>query len=192
MKKFVSIILCLVLLLSFCGCNGDNNTNIEVSEKEISDTVFLNKITNQANHNYLSYAFAEPDLTEQYEKVVLAEDAAEVKDYLIESKIIVEECKEFDILITQEETKNAVETEHNRIKEPSQEEYYNALLSALEQNNITETEYLSLLESDSYYKYNKISLKNHFSDKKYDSSKSESLDKQFEQYIDKLVEDYLK
>ncbi len=191
MKKIIAFLLVCLMALSFCAC-AENlyyvSVDIEVTENEISDMLLFNKISNQINYEYLSFAFVEPDLSEQYKKVVLPENDEDVKNQIIESKIIVEKCKEFDVFITREETEKAVQTEYDQIKDPSQGEYYNTILSVLEEISITETEYLELVQNESYYIYNKTSLKKYFSDEIFDSSKTTSLDEQFDEYISKLVD----
>lgn len=192
MKKIIIVmVVCLIFACVVLGCT--KTTNIEVSDDEISETLLLNEINNQINYKYLSLAFVEPDLTEQYENVVLSVREDEVEDYLIESKIIVENCKNLDIIFTIDEAEKAVRTEYYQIKqESSKSEYYDIILSILQENNITETEYLELMKSEAYYKYNKISFKNYFSTEIFDSSKSISLDEQFDDYINNLVNDSIR
>lgn len=187
MKKIITImIVCLMIACVISGCA--RTPSIEITDGEIANMCLLNKINNQVNYKYLSESFVEPDLSEQYEKVVVPEEDDEVEKSLLESKIIVEECKSLDILFTMDEAKQTVQTEYEQIKQDTSEsKYYNIILSVLHESDITESEYIELMESEAFYKYNKISLKNHFSTKKFDSSKAATLDEQFDEYISKLV-----
>lgn len=187
MKKIITImVVCLMVACVISGCA--RTPGIKITDSEIANMCLLNKINNQVNYKYLSESFVEPDLSEQYEKVVVPEEDDEVEKSLLESKIIVEECKSLDILFTMDEAKQTVQTEYEQIKQDASEsKYYNIILSVLHESDITESEYLELMESEAFYKYNKISLKNHFSTKNFDSSKAATLDEQFDEYISKLV-----
>ncbi len=192
MKKFIAFLLVCLMTVSFCAC-AENlyyvSADINITENEISDMILFNKISNQINYEYLSFAFAEPDLQEQYKKIALPEEKARVENYLLERKLIVEKCKDFDAHLTAEDTTKTALSEYELIKQdPSQTKYYNAILSALDNNSITETEYLKLLEKEAYYKYNSVSLKKYFSENIFDELKGTTLDEQFDEYIGKLVD----
>ena len=163
MKKFITIIsVCLMVACVISGCA--RTPSIEITDGEITNMVLLNKINNQVNYKYLSESFVESDLSEHYEKVVVSEEDDEVEKSLLESKIIVEKCKSLDILFTMDEAKQTAQTEYEQIKqETSESEYYNIIESVLHENDITESEYLELMVTVAYYKYNRISLKNYFS-----------------------------
>ena len=154
--------------------------------------LLLNKISNQINYEYLSYVFAEPDLSKQYENVFLPEDEAEVEASLLKNKLIVEKCKEFDVHLTEEDTTKTALGEYDLIKQDSGQEYYNAILSVLDKNSITEADYLKLIEKQAYYKYNDVSLKRYFAEKIFDDSKGTTLDEQYDYYTNKLVDEYLR
>lgn len=193
MKKIIATLLLLLIFVGvLSGCANKNKSldyisvNVDITENEIIDMILLNEITNQINFNYLSYAFVEPDLSNHYEDVVLPEDHDSIKNYLTEGKIIIENCKKFDILVSMNDAEKTLQTEYEQIKADStQDEYYNIILSTLKQNNITESQYLELMKIDSYYKYNKISFKKYFSTEFFDSSKNTTLDQQFDDYIKK-------
>ncbi len=192
MKKIITLLLVCLMAVAFCACAEDPyhvSADIDITENEITDMILYNKITNQINYEYLNSVFTEPDLSNQYEKVVLPEDKNKVENYLLERKLIVEKCKDFDVHLTTDETIKAALSEYDLIKH---DEYYNAILSVLDKNSITEEEYLKLVEKESYYKYNNVSLKNYFSKEIFDESKGTTLEEQFDYYTNKLVDEYLR
>lgn len=209
MKKLITFSLICLMAVSFCGCaenphdvSTDSNiaenlydvsVDISIAENEISDMLLLNKISNQINYEYLSYVFAEPDLSKQYENVFLPEDEAEVEASLLKNKLIVEKCKEFDVHLTEEDTTKIALGEYDLLKQDSsQVKYYDAVLLVLDKNSIIEADYLKLIEKQAYYTYNSVSLKRYFSEKIFDDSKGTTLDEQYDYYTNKLVDEYLR
>lgn len=191
MKKIITFLLVCLIAISFCACAKNPyyiSTDIDISENEITDMILFNKISNQINYEYLSSVFTEPDLSQQYQKVVLPEDKVEVKNYLLERKLIIEKCKDFDVLLTTDDTTKAALSEYDMIK---QDQYYNAILSVLDKNAVTEADYLALVEKEAYYKYNNVRLKQYFSKELFDESKGTDLDKQYDDFTNNLVDEYL-
>ncbi len=196
MKKIIVLLLICLIALSFCACAENPyyiSADIDISENEITDMILFNKISNQINYEYLSSVFTEPDLSKQYEKVVLPEDKAKVENYLLKHNLIVEKCKDFDVHLTTDDTTKTALSEYDLLKQDtSQAKYYNAILSVLDKNSITEADYLKLIEKGAYYKYNTVSLKKYFSENIFDESKGTTLDEQYDYYINKLLDEYLR
>lgn len=209
MKKLITFLLVCLMAVSFCACakkSHDEPTDINIAENlykvsvdiniaenEISDMLLFNKISNQINYEYLSTVFAEPELSKQYENVVLPEDEAEVEASLLESKLVAQKCKEYGVHLTTEDTTKTALGEYDLLKQDtSQARYYNAILSVLNKNSITEADYLKIIEKQAYYKYNSVSLKRYFAEKIFDASKGTTLDEQYDYYINKLVDEYLR
>lgn len=196
MKKTIAFLVVCVIAIVFCACAEDPyhvSVDIDITENEISDMILYNKISNQINYEYLNSVFTEPDLSNQYEKVVLPENKAEVENYLLERKLIVEKCKDFDVHLTADDTTKTALTEYDNIQQDSgTPEYYNVILSVLDKNSVAEADYLKLLENEAYYKYNSVSLKSYFSKEIFDESKGTTLDEQFDYYTNKLVDEYLR
>lgn len=196
MKKLITLLLVCLMAVAFCACAENPyhvSVDIDITENEISDMILYNKISNQINYEYLNSVFTEPDLTNQYEKVVLPEDKNKVENYLLERKLIVEKCKDFDVHLTTDDTTKTALTEYDNIQQDSgNPEYYNVILSVLDKNSVAEADYLKLLEKEAYYKYNSVSLKSYFSKEFFDESKGTTLDEQFDYYTNKLVDEYLR
>lgn len=207
MKKsfFLTLILiCIVLVFSGCFNSGKDNSendnskndnsvsvnNIEIGEQDVEDRLLYNKFTNSVNREYLKDVFGDA-FEEEYQLVVLPENANEIKTSLIEDNVIIECCKENGIFIDRERATKTAKQEFDFLNSDETQEIYASFVhKTLLEYGLSEQEYVELLCEQAYYKYNRIVLKKYFSENLYEENDNKSLDDQFDDYIDALCDGY--
>ena len=157
--------------------------------EDIEQRLTFNRMTNTINYNVISGAFSGEELQEQIDEIKRPSGEDSVLEELIEGVVIRDTLTRQGICYSFDEAKKAADTEYQLIKtEKSYGDYDIYIAEELEQNNMTEEEYLSLFYNYSYYYYNYLRLRKAFTEDLYDETSPKSLDEQFDQYVEHLVE----
>ena len=196
MKKFffsAFTIICILLTFSGCFNHGyisENKNDFKISEQDIEGRMLYNSFTNTVNKAFLKEVFADV-YEEEYKLVALPENADEIEKSLIADNVIIEHCKEKDIFIDKERTTQTAKEEFELLNSDEAQELYASFVhKTLLEYNLSEEEYIELLCEKSYYHYNKIALKSYFGENLYESNSVKSLNEQFDDYVDALVQSW--
>ena len=157
--------------------------------QDIEQRLTFNRMTNTINYNVISGAFSGEELQEQIDEIKRPSGEDSVLEELIEGVVIRDTLTRQGICYSYEMTQKAADLDYQLAKTERTDGAYERYISEeLKQNNMTEEEYLSLLYDYSYDNYNYYRLKSIFAEDLYNEASQKSLDEQFDQYVEHLVE----
>lgn len=185
MKKILILISMILCLLNGCA---QEEMSIIIDPETIDKQITFNIITNDINEDYLKKVFTKKEAVRYYQESVLPEDEQSVKKELIEKLAICNECDRLGILIDKDAAEKMSKQDYEQLK-ISGGKYYDSLTKICQEQNISEEEYMSMIITEGYYKYNRSKLKSYFSEKIANEKSDVSVDVQFQEYINKIVKD---
>lgn len=157
--------------------------------QDIEQRLTFNRMTNTINYNVISGAFSGEELQEQIDEIKRPSGEDSVLEELIEGAVIRDTLTRQGICYSYEMAQKAADLDYQLAKTERTDGAYERYISEeLKQNNMTEEEYLSLLYDYSYDNYNYYRLKSIFAENLYNETSQKSLDEQFDQYVEHLVE----
>ena len=200
MKKFLSLSLVFLLIISLLtACKKSDQIDFDkfrgvsvngtfITKKQIYDRIKINEIRNKAILKTFKKSFTdENQINTEYEKAKSPTEPQAVINELIKAEVLRKNIKN---PLSYDTTKEYFDKEYALLKtDTSQKVYLEALNEVLKETGISEEEYLKLSYPYAYDFYNNIAAGTEFStSNNYDSSLDTTPEKQFEDYVNSLIE----
>ena len=207
MKKSIIIRVCAVLIVAIgitlwvvLPTSGElpvgvlaRVNGVDITREQVENTLKFNEIQIEALYKVLLQSTGSEEKTEgmlkgSRKKFPVTE--SEVLTRSIQGEAVCQQMEKQGNLLSSQETMKAFDKEFALMKtDENQKSFYTVLQQVLASRKITLEEYEKLGKAQSYYFYNMLLAKQTFAkENNGDETPSQTLDVQFDEYLNKLVE----